>query len=305
MSQRSEHAILGQSHSLTLLGRVRRFLARPAREKYIFFEQRWKRWFPPAPTPVDLPFGVQWLARDDQVGQGIREGWFERAELAFVGRFLQPGMTVLDIGAHHGLYTLLASRRVGPKGQVIAFEPSPRERKALFRHLKLNRCTNVTVQGLALGNEEGEAILHIVQGGESGCNSLKPPVVKSGTSPVRVSVARLDDWLRKQGIERVDFVKLDVEGAELSVLKGARRLLESAKRPVFLMEVEDTRTRPWGYLSCEIVTMLDSMEYEWFQPLRDGALAGIGPKREGFEANLVAVPKERKGEVLSLLGHRC
>ena len=85
--------------------------------------------------PIRLPFGVWWLAHNDHVGQPIRKGTFEPNELAFVERFVRSGMTVLDVGAHHGLYTLLASKKVGPTGKVFAFEPSQRERRVLRRHL--------------------------------------------------------------------------------------------------------------------------------------------------------------------------
>ena len=93
-----------------------------------------------------------------------REGKFEAAELAFVEVFLRPGMTALDIGAHNGLYSLLASRRVGPQGRVISFEPSPRERKALRLNLALNWIRNVSVQGIAPGSEDGEADFYLVGG---------------------------------------------------------------------------------------------------------------------------------------------
>src|SRR5439155_930915 len=90
------------------------------------------------PVPIRLPFGSLWIARNDHIGRPLRKGAFEADELAFVERFVRPGMTVLDLGAHHGLYTLLASKRVGPKGKVFAFEPSVRERTALRRHVMLN-----------------------------------------------------------------------------------------------------------------------------------------------------------------------
>src|SRR6266481_6347719 len=87
-------------------------------------------------------------------------------------RFLRPGMVVLDIGAHNGFYTMLAARRVGNSGQVIAFEPSPREHKRLFRHLKMNRLlANVVVCRLALDHSKGEDTLFVVEGRDIGCNS--------------------------------------------------------------------------------------------------------------------------------------
>ena len=139
--------------------------------------------------PVRLSFGAWWIRRNDNLGEPLLAGAFEPAELAFVERFLRPGMTVLDLGAHQGLYTLLASKRVGSSGRVIAFEPSPRERRALRLHLTLNLRSNVMVQGLAVGDENTEADLHVVRGTQRGCNSLRPPDVDSGTATVRVHVA--------------------------------------------------------------------------------------------------------------------
>lgn len=82
---------------------------------------------------------------------------FEENERRFVEQFLKEGMTMLDIGAHHGFYTVLASKKVGSSGRVFAFEPSPREHQKLLRHLKLNRCANVRVEPFALTRQEGMA----------------------------------------------------------------------------------------------------------------------------------------------------
>jgi len=83
---------------------------------------------------------------NDVCSDAIFTDSFEKAEIHFVENFLKEGMTVLDIGAHHGFYTILASKKVGPSGRVIAFEPSPRERRRLLLHLKLNQCSNVKVE---------------------------------------------------------------------------------------------------------------------------------------------------------------
>ncbi len=253
-------------------------------------------------VPIRLPFRMWWLLRHDHVSGPIWDRTFEISECSFVRRFLQPGMSVLDIGAHHGFYTLLASRLVGPKGRVFSFEPSPRERKALRLHLRLNRCKNVDLQDLALGDQNADSDLYVVEDWAAGCNSLRPPDVAARTSPVSVHVVRLDDWLTEHKIDRVDFIKLDVEGAELSILKGALRLLKGASRPVILAEVQDTRTLPWGYRARDIVTTLEGWGYQWFQPSARGSLLEIGPDRDAFDANLVAVPSELTREVLYRLG---
>lgn len=118
-----------QSEERYTLSRVGGFLRKSWREqaRSIFF--RWIRLFPKVPVPVRLPFGGWWLAQNDFLGAALFYNGFENVESVFVERFLHVGMTVLDIGAHHGYYTLLASRKVGPQGLVLAVEASPRERK--------------------------------------------------------------------------------------------------------------------------------------------------------------------------------
>src|SRR5215470_941192 len=159
----------------SFLSRYWRFFRKPIHERSRVVSARWARLFPNIPLPVRLPFGAWWLARNDYLGRVILDGQFESAEFAFVSRFLRPGMTVLDVGAHHGFYTMLASRRVGERGRVVSFEPSSRERAQLERHIRINRCNNVTVKSVALGAEEGVGRLYCVQGRETGMNSLYPP----------------------------------------------------------------------------------------------------------------------------------
>jgi FkbM family methyltransferase len=232
--------------------------------------------------------------------------FFENAELCFVEKFLTPGMCVLDVGAHHGLYALLASKCVGNSGKVIAFEPSPRERRLLTRNLRLNFASNTHIEPLALGIEPSKAKLYLVQGAEDGCNSLRPPAVSGSTETVTVDVNSLDRYLEKAGIGKVDFIKLDVEGAEREVLLGAQGLLagSSPSRPVILVEVQDLRTEPWGYPAREILQILDRAGYDWFRMLDDGGLAPIEINNQRYDANLVAIPRDRLADVSDRLGQQ-
>jgi len=284
----------------SLAGRVLGFLRRPRREQYISLAYRARRVFPEMPIPLRLPFGAWWLAQKSALDDDLIHEGFEEAEMAFVEKLLWPGMTVLDAGAHHGLYTLLASKRVGAEGRVIAFEPSSRERKRLVRHLRLNRCKNVSVQECALGDRRGEANLFVVEGREDWCNSLRPPQLDADTSTERVEVERADDMLARLGVARVDFIKLDVEGAELSFLQGARLSL-AASRPVILAEVQEVRCRPWGYAASEIVDFLTRSNYRWFALTANSNLQPISARLKTYDANLVALPEERADGICTML----
>src|SRR5262249_28949314 len=133
--------------------RLWRFAKSPIRTKYITLAMRAGRRRPNFSIPWRLPFGSWWLLERGALDHQLILGAFELAERRFVEQFLERGMTVLDIGAHHGLYTLLVCKRVGHEGTVVAFEPSERERCRLHRHLRWNRCKNVRVLPCALGSE--------------------------------------------------------------------------------------------------------------------------------------------------------
>jgi FkbM family methyltransferase len=287
--------------SVSLGFRLKRFLARPASEKLAAIT---RRLFPPPQRFIELPFGAKWLTIDSAIDGQLVAGSFERAELMFVSRFLRAGMTVLDVGAHHGLYTLLASMKVGAAGRVVAFEPSPREQKHLSGNVKLNRCKNVRIAPVAVGSSRGRANLFLVEGDEDYCNSLRPPAVKARTVAVSVAVETLDDYLRGIGISRVDFIKLDVEGAELEALRGASKVLTTKPRPVVMCETAEIRTAPWGYSAREIVQNLESLEYDWFSIMPDGDLSRTAQDANLQDTNLVAIPCERVKETISTLESR-
>jgi FkbM family methyltransferase len=284
-----------------LLPRLGRFLKKPWLGQVRAAGLYARNVFPALPIPIRLPNDYWWLAWNNHLGHHLLTGGFEEPEYAFVQRFLKEGMVVLDIGANEGYYTVLASKRVGPGGRVIGFEPSPRERRRLRMNLWMNHCTNVRVEELALGSEEGQVNLHVVEGAETGCNSLRPPDIKGKTRTVQVVVATLDQFLCRNAIQRIDFVKMDIEGAELSALQGAAGLLRTSPRPLLLIEAFEIRTRPWGYSPDDLVKMTLEAGYLLYTPIRNGDLEALDPSQNYFDTNLVVVPKERVSEIAGFL----
>lgn len=285
----------------SLLLRLWRFLGKPWHAKIRAAGLYARNVFPKLPIPAPLPSGLWYLAWQNDLGNQFLAGSFEELEYAFVGRFLKPGMVVLDIGANEGYYTVLASKCVGPRGRVVGFEPSPRERRRLKINLWINGCSNVQIEGIALSSAEGQSDLHVVEGGETGCNSLRPPDVTGKTKTMQVAVTTLDQFLCRNTIERIDFIKMDIEGAELSALQGAARLLRTLPRPVLLIEVFEIRTRPWGYSARDIVKFISEADYLLYRLVGDGDLAFIDPGEDRLDANFIAVPKEKVTELSCFL----
>ena len=226
-------------------------------------------------------------------------GSFEPNEFAFLDRVLRPGMVFVDVGANDGYYTLFAARRVGSSGRVVAAEPSSRERAHLQRNLGRNGLDNVSVVPAAIGAAVGVADLHLAHGVHAGHNTLggfaHDDVVRASLE--RVPVEPLDAVVARLGLARVDFVKIDVEGAEASVIAGAHAIL-TTMRPVLLMEINDAALRAQQN-SAELLlaTLRDEFDYEIlvFSPVTgqpELLKAGVA-----LSANIVALPKDRVSEI--------
>ena len=283
--------------------RLAKFMRKPGYEKILTIKakvtQLLNRLFRSFLLPVRLPYGGWWLGALDSCRDAIVESRFEPAEWKFVKKFLEKGMTVLDIGAHHGFYTILAAKRVGSSGRVIAFEPSPRERRRLLSNLKLNHCCRAKVEPFAISKEDGEALFFVVDGRQTMFNSLRPPAISEPINRITVRTVTLDSYVEKEQIERIDFVKIDAEGAELDILTGAKKSFGQRFRPLIMVEANDLRTGQWGYPSSNILDALSGLRYRWFSMGPEGQLE---PYHNGTPRyNFVAVPIEKLDALRGLI----
>lgn len=174
-------------------------------------------------SPDDLQLGTELL----------RNGAYESEEVALFERTLQPGMVVVDAGANVGVYAFVAARSVGPQGQVIAFEPDPESANLLALGVAANGFTNVTLVERALAATSGEAELFRLPG-HPGLTSLSRSNARGSAAHVTIARTTLDAELESRRLDRVDVVKLDVQGAELDTLRGARRTLARHRPTLFL-----------------------------------------------------------------------
>ena len=182
------------------------------------------------------------------------------AELAFLERALSPGKTFVDVGANLGIYALVASRIVGPSGRVVAFEPAQQSFFLLKENVTLNRFTNVQIYRVAVSDRTGKALLY--HGADPGQNSLgKDPRLKYGGE--EVATQSLDIALGQASVERVDVIKMDVEGAEELVVRGANKVVASHK-PAIIFEVNQEASARLGLSPCGAWDQLQSLGYKFF-----------------------------------------
>lgn len=215
-------------------------------------------------------------------------------ELQFLWHALTPGMTFFDVGSFHGIYALVAAKRLGHQGQVVAFEPSPAERRRLELHLRMNGFRSVRVEPCALGSASSKSEFFAVVRGDMTRGGLRPPASPDAVKPLAVEVVSLDQYVLNRSMDRIDVMKLDVEGGELDVFRGATRVL-TEMRPMIICEVLDLATRAWGYEAKEIVTMLEKYDFVWFEFGRDGTLVPHKVKTGCYleVKNYLAVPREK------------
>jgi FkbM family methyltransferase len=194
-----------------------------------------------------------------------RLGVLGRGEEALMRAVVRPGMTVADVGANHGLYTLLLSDLVGDSGRVIAFEPDPELFEALSVNCQRNRAGNVELHNVALGSERGEAMLwrSLLNAGD---NRLGAGDRRETTRGVPVKVTTLDEVMGGQG---VDFIKIDVQGWEWEVFRGMERVLAASPRLGIYFEYWPSGLAKAG---CEPVALLNFLKERGFS-------IGEGPGR--------------------------
>jgi FkbM family methyltransferase len=217
-----------------LVNRVPGFVAAPLHaERAKRAVRPWlNRLLPSDPTPVVVRSGP---------AKGVRlliypreekyywTGSHERPVQGALQRLLRPGMTFWDIGAHIGFFSCLAGRLVGTRGRVVAFEPQNDNRQRLIACLELNRLENVTVSDCALAATRGSVVLHAHH------SSLMWTLIDElgEGEGLTVTACSLDDAAQTAPLPQV--IKVDVEGAELDVLRGGATLLTRHK-PTLIVE---------------------------------------------------------------------
>lgn len=203
----------------------------------------------------------------------LRGSW-EPTITALLRRYVPPGGVFIDVGANLGYYSLLASSWVGDAGRVVAFEPLAQTFSRLLRNIEMNRARNVVPLRLACAASAGAR--RMLTFADSGWSHL----ATEGTDGEQVEATTIDDTVESLNPGRVDVLKIDAEGADFDVLRGARHTLVHF-RPTVLMETHHLQR--FGATVEMVRDFLESLGYE------------IRPLTHDYSSDLLAIPSERAG----------
>ncbi len=182
------------------------------------------------------------------------ESNYEHENYTFLAQQVKPGMQLIDIGAHIGLFSATASQLTGPGGKIICFEPTPATYAVLTETLRLNHCHNVTPVQAAVSDKEGEATFYVSDTEACNSNSLVKNKGENEITGYPVKLVTIDSIVSNYSIKPA-IIKIDAEGAELDVLKGGIQTFKTLKpvlilglHPAFILQKGDSLEAIWNLL---------------------------------------------------------
>lgn len=198
------------------------------------------------------------LDLSDFIQRNVFAGSYERLETQIVRRLLRPGMTFLDVGANVGYYSAMAAECVGPEGRVIAFEPAEYAFFRLRRMVSVNRLTWVKVYPCGLSDAPGQMTLY--GGAEDDPLRNHTATMVPNENPHRrlVEIDTLDRFAERLEIRHIDLIKIDVDGLEMQVLRGAEELIDDGRIDHILIECNEYWLERMNTSTAEITEHLRS-----------------------------------------------
>ena len=233
-------------------------------------------------------------------------------------RLAAPGMTMLDIGAHVGYYSRRYAKKLGKNGRIFAFEPHPRTFATLQHNVK--RTPQVTAVQLALAEKEGTAELHdylmmsasgslhydesmvALQKSQTQQTDIAPRIGQTFMAQTfTVRTTPIDTFLAQQGIEKVDLVKMDIEGAEIGALRGMQRTIANSPNLVLVMEYNPQALNAFGHQPIAALDEVQSFGFTKMEAIEaDGRLTDLTHQPEHLQ-NLTEQLMQNMGVINLLL----
>ncbi len=222
-------------------------------------------------------------------------GTYETFCTEVVKKHIKQGDVCFDVGANIGWYSTLFQKLCGETGAVHSFEPVPQTFAELEKNVALNDSQkNIFLNNFGLGDEEKNLEIYFFPELPTGHASLAAKKDKSSVA-IPIKLKTLDSYLIENKIKQVDFVKVDIEGAELMFLKGAKRLFEQTKPPVIFMEMALETSREFGYKPNDLLVFIkENADYDFFAlDEKNQTLAKIEKfGRDDIGANVLCLPSE-------------
>ncbi len=202
--------------------------------------------------------------RDPLMREVCFTGGYEPQETLLVRTLLRPGMTFVDVGANWGYFTLVGAHLVGSRGRVVSVEADPRACRVIRANIAENGLTSVVLVEAAASDRPGTIALQAY--GESDDDSGHFGVAAStsvieGGARFDVSARPLDTVLDQAGVDRVDLLKMDIEGAEAKALPGLGRRLREGRISRLILELHPAHLRDQGCSSAAVVADLRAYGY--------------------------------------------
>jgi len=189
-------------------------------------------------------------------------GTYEESEAKIMEEKIKVGNIVVDVGANIGLHTLNMARIVGNTGRVFAFEPDPSNFEILEKNVKINNYQNIILEQKAVGDKNGRTTLY--QSDHPGMHRIFPQT-KQAKGQVQVELTSLDKYFIDSNLaDKINFIKIDVEGLEFSVLKGMKNILKNNKKIKILFEFMPKNTMEAGFTPIELLNYLTSHDFKLY-----------------------------------------
>lgn len=242
-----------------------RFLEKIIPPEYLYKKESWR---------CVKQIGINYkLDISDCVDHGVYYGYADAHIYLTLLTKIREANIILDIGANIGSTSLFYAS-LNSKARILAFEPYPDTVKKLVDNIQRNEFKNIRVYGIGLGEKSSKQIIAEYDEHNSGMNRI---VVTTSAPHALVQIDTLDSRMKELNIDKIDFIKIDVEGYEYFVLEGGKQIITQSK-PTMLIEVDDNYLRANGKSAKELILLLQSMGYTTIYNAED--IQCIGPNAD-------------------------
>ena len=200
---------------------------------------------------VKIQGHIMFLDKNDNLGLSINPIYGE-SDTELVQKIIKKNYIVLDIGANIGYYTLIFAKLVGDSGKVFSFEPESENFKILKKNVEINGYNNVILEQKIVSNIDGKSTLYVSK--KAGSHRIYKPdyYVES----LEIESISMDSYIEKNNIKKIDFIKIDVEGAELNVLQGIQKILDSNEHIILFSEFSPNQIKSCGLEPTNMINFL-------------------------------------------------